>query len=214
MARDLKKEVKYVIEWLASEFKYLKRLHNVLEKIQSENVSRQEKDLKTAFKVARYVGKSERRADKPLKNILSVLNKIKDTDLHRELKQMDIAGQKLVREGSLYLGSLRKGLKNTQTTISIRENYPSRSLEQKTQTQVSKLEVEVEDMEKWVSALQVGLKQVSKWQEKHTNELPRRNFLKKLAYGLGIAALNPAKALAKLPLTDSEINEIKNFFIM
>ena len=73
MARDLKKEVKYVIEWLASEFKYLKRLHNVLEKIQSENVSRQEKDLKTAFKVARYVGKSERRADKPLKNILSVL---------------------------------------------------------------------------------------------------------------------------------------------
>jgi len=112
MSKNLTKEVHHALEWLAAEFKYLRLLHQGLERIENSDLDDVEKELKKDVRTLRFVGRSERRLDKDVSEVLDDLHQAKETELSpEELKslfdELEVPAHQLVGEGSLYVGNQR-----------------------------------------------------------------------------------------------------------
>ena len=171
------KEVQSAIEWVAAEYNELEKLHNTLTRIGQE-FKGTERDLRKARRVARWVGRAEGRSEKKISDILKVLANISDTKLQKVIEQVKIPENLLVKESSLYVGSLRKGIAKINTNVSLEKRYPNDQLRQSIQRELRTLDVKVQELEKWVAALEVGLKKIKDWIEKNAPKASRRQFLK------------------------------------
>ena len=166
MTKKITKEVANALEWAAVEFSYLRTFHQSLEKIESEDISEQEKELKKDRKVVRYATKAEARVERDVKDVLTELKegkkvKISSTDLSNVIKELEIPANKLVGEGSRYVGTLRKQLKSIRTDVAIAKKYPDNTSREKVREEIKKLEGKVIDLEKWIAALDVALKKAA-----------------------------------------------------
>ena len=166
MTKKITKEVANALEWAAAEFSYLRTFHQSLEKIESEDISEQEKELKKDRKVVRYATKAEARVERDVKDVLTELKegkkvKISSTDLSNVIKELEIPANKLVGEGSRYVGTLRKQLKSIRTDVAIAKKYPDNTSREKVREEIKKLEGKVIDLEKWIAALDVALKKAA-----------------------------------------------------
>ena len=156
-------DVAHAIQWLAAEFKYLQILHRALERIEQENLNEQEKELKKDLRVARYIGRAERRVERNIRDVLDDLEEAKSTGISSAkfndlMKEIEVPSNQLVNEGSRYVGRLGKQLKSIRTDVKIAEKYPDEAHRQQIRNEIKKFESEIEDLEKWIAALDASLK--------------------------------------------------------
>lgn len=157
------KDVAHAIEWLAAEFKYLKILHQALAGIENKNLDEQEKELRKDLRVIRYIGRAESRVEKDIEDVLDDLEKAKSSeipsdDFNNLIKEIKIPANKLVSEGSRYVGVLRNQLKSIITNTKVAEKYPDEAYRQQIVREIQRLETEIADLETWLAALDAGLK--------------------------------------------------------
>lgn len=157
------KDVAHAIEWLAAEFNYLRLLHKALERIEKEDLGAQDKELKKDLRVARYIGRAEWRVEHNIKNVLEDLEKAKSTEISPDefndlIKEIEIPANKLINEGSRYVGGLRSQLKSIRTDAKVAEKYPDEAHRQQIIREIQKLKSDIGDLERWIAALDAGLK--------------------------------------------------------
>ena len=139
MSKKLSDRVQEAIDWIASEYKFLQDLHyrlSILSKfyiaklalinrtsdeqrrrqLQKELV--QEANLHKSLVVARYIGKAERRANRPIHDILKALHEVHDSNIDKIARDVDIpnklfecafAGLPIIASNTT---ELRKAVKN------------------------------------------------------------------------------------------------------
>lgn len=168
--KKLTKEVEHAIKWLAAEFKFLKKLHEDLEKIEKEELKEQEKDLKKDLRVVRYIGRAERRAEKDIKDILEEIKKAeKEETTHEKLgkifKEIEVPAAQLLKEGSLYVGNLRGQIKTIRTDAALAKKYPKEETRAAIQKEINNLESKVIRLLDWIATLEVGLKKAESFLE-------------------------------------------------
>jgi hypothetical protein len=162
---ELTKDVEHALEWLATEFKYLKHLHSDLQRIEGEDVKKQEKELKKDRKIVRYIGRAERRLEKDVKDIVEEIKEAKKTEISEDrvmelLDQIEIPANQLVKEGSLYVGALKEQLNSIRTNVRLEEKYPTARMQKKLRNEIEKLDSEVRKVMTWLVALDAALKKV------------------------------------------------------
>lgn len=219
----LSEEVQEAIDLVAAEFKYIQDLHlkialvtkfytaqlAIINRTGDEKKCRQLRrelvrkvNMKKALMLARYIGKAERRANRPIHEVLKAFEKVDDSNVQRLAKQVDIPNKILVKETSIYFGTLRKHLKKLNRLIDLEAIYPKKSIEAKIQQKLSELDTEVGELETSVQSLEAGLRKINESQLPAfmNREMTRRKFMPVAAAGTaGIAALlsNPFAAIAE-----------------
>ncbi|MCK4589604.1 MAG: hypothetical protein KAT77_04115 [Nanoarchaeota archaeon] len=166
MAKKLTNEIKHALNWLAAEFKFLKKLDEDLGNIGKEKLEQQEKDLKKDRRVVRYIGRAERRVEGDIKEITQELETAKKETLTQEkfddlLKEIEVPAHQLLKEGSLYVGNLRKQLNTILIDVQLGIKYPKKELRAIVQKKIDDLESEAQDIEKWIAALDAALKKAA-----------------------------------------------------
>ena len=157
------KEITHALEWLAAEFKFLKQLDQDLEKIDQEPLKDKQKELKKDKRVIRYIGKSERRLESDVQDIIKQLEKdkeinIKNSKLKTIITELTIPANELISKGSLYVGDLKKRLKKMRTDTAIAEKYPSKEHQDLLHTELENLDSEVKILIRWITGLDLALK--------------------------------------------------------
>lgn len=163
--KELTKDVEHAVKWLAAEFKYLKRLHNDLQRIENEDVKKQEKELKKDRKVIRYIGRAERRLEKDVKDVVEDIKESKKTEISEDrvqklLDEIEIPAAQLVKEGSLYVGALKEQLNSIRTNVRVENKYPTARMQKKVKNEIDKLDSEVRKVMTWLVALDAALNKV------------------------------------------------------
>ncbi|MBI2112115.1 hypothetical protein HYT52_01090 [Candidatus Woesearchaeota archaeon] len=204
MSKKLSDRVQEAIDWIASEYKFLQDLHyrlSILSKfyiaklalihrtsdeqrrkqLQKELV--QEANLHKSLVVARYIGKAERRANRPIHDILKALHEVHDSNIERIAREVDIPNKLLLKDTSIYFGTLHKHLKRLNRSVNLEAKYPDRSTEAKIQQELKELETEVGALETSAATLEAGLKKIK--ERMPIVDLSRRRALGKFALGAG-----------------------------
>lgn len=204
MSKKLSDRVQEAIDWIASEYKFLQDLHyrlSILSKfyiaklalihrtsdeqrrkqLQKELV--QEANLHKSLVVARYIGKAERRANRPIHDILKALHEVHDSNIERIAREVDIPNKLLLKDTSIYFGTLHKHLKRLNRSVNLEAKYPDRSTEAKIQQELKELETEVGALETSAASLEAGLKKIK--ERMPIVDLSRRRALGKFALGAG-----------------------------
>jgi|SRR3989344_410513 len=167
MIKNLTKDTEYAIAWLSAEFKFLKKLYDDLERIENETIGEQEKDLKKDIMVVRFIGKSEKRAER---DVLTILEKIKEErkkttspeKLNKLLLEIEFPANQLVKEGSLYVGRLKEQLNSIRTNVALEEKYPTEETRAIVQQEIDKLKNKVRHVMVLIAALDAALRKVEK----------------------------------------------------
>jgi len=216
MSKKLSDRVQEAIDWIASEYKFLQDLHyrlSILSKfyiaklalinrtsdeqrrrqLQKELV--QEANLHKSLVVARYIGKAERRANRPIHDILKALHEVHDSNIDKIARDVDIPNKLLLKNTSIYFGTLHKHLKRLNTSVKLEAKYPDKSTEAKIQQELKELETEVGGLETSAASLEAGLRKIK--QRMPTVDLSRRGLLGKVALGAG-GAVVAATGLSRL----------------
>lgn len=165
MPKKLTKEIEHAISWLAAEFKFLKRLNADLERIEQEPIKEQEKDLKKDIRVVRFIGRSERRVEKDILDIIKEIKKGRREETSPEnvqelFQEVEIPANQLVKEGSLYVGKLKEQLDSIRTSVRLEEKYPDEKNRAIIQQEIEKLENKVRHLMTWIAALDAALKKM------------------------------------------------------
>ena len=126
---DVKRELKHLksdtakaIGWVAAEYSYAKDLVQKLEQISKEKPKEAYQDSRKAFRILRWIGRSERKAERSEEKILKKLrvlgpilpNTLRQTE-EKLSKELEVVEGKLVRAASTFTGDLRKELLQIQT---------------------------------------------------------------------------------------------------
>ncbi len=166
MATKATKEIAHALEWLAAEFKFLKQLDQDLQKIDQEPLEEKEKDLQKDKRVIRYIGKSERRLESDIKDIIKQLEKDKEVNiktgkLKTIITELTVPANELISKGSLYVGDLKKRLKKMRTDAAIAKKYPSKPHQDLIHTELENLDSEVRTLIRWITGLDAALKKAA-----------------------------------------------------
>src|SRR3989338_6219335 len=101
--QDLTKDIEHALKWLAAEFKFLKLLHEDLERIENEDLDTQKEELRKDKRVILFIRKSERRGGRDINRILGQLHKGSNEgssvqDINSLLAEIEIPANKLLKQ--------------------------------------------------------------------------------------------------------------------
>ena len=114
--KELTKDVEHAIKWLAAEFKFLKRLHSDLERVEElgekNKIDEERSQLSKDIRVVRYVGRAERRVEGDVQNVIKELKEARQKTVSHDqidklLQEIEVPAAELLREGSIYVGNLK-----------------------------------------------------------------------------------------------------------
>ncbi|MBD3355217.1 hypothetical protein GF361_04500 [Candidatus Woesearchaeota archaeon] len=157
---DLEGDTIDAIKWVAAEYKYLTKLKEDLEKIGKDaSIDDEKKDYKKAWRALRYIGRSQRKAEREVKEVEEELKSVvKDyPQLIDVEKEIEIEEKELLKAFSLYSGSFKEELSELLLAIKKQEKLPQGAVKKK----VDEIEQHVDVLIKWVGALQASLKKES-----------------------------------------------------
>src|SRR3989338_3744298 len=166
---EFEEDIEKAIKCAAEEHNFFKDLRSDLRqlKIAVENafIDSSVKGIKKAFRAAYYLSRAESREQKYLKNVESLLQKLKERmskqapirelehvvrEIDLTVQRLDIEAAHLIRDASRYEGQIRKLLEQLETAVKEHE------LEKAHQIVMQVNEV-VDDAEKWLAALSTDL---------------------------------------------------------
>jgi hypothetical protein len=189
--KKLNKDLVLAIDWAAAEYKYVEELYEQLEEIEKEKDADQKK-LRKAVHLVHYISRAERRADRfeerfrekfeetyqeEIEKVHQQMEEHLEEDLHlkqiinsiREIaKELEVEHAHLVKYASFYDGLLEEELDKATIEAKleekIRKDNPEKA--EKIHTAflqlIKQIEEQVEDVEKWIRALEASLKKAQK----------------------------------------------------
>lgn len=184
------KDLVKAIDWAAAEWWHVRILKGHLSVIEGKNdINKEVKEIKNAIKVLKYVGKAERRAAKFEEEVEMDLKKLyKELSTHlgfdfsfkhelmKMIREIGIEHDALVKYTSIYEGLLKEELTKAEAEAQLLADLKGEHSSKKAEKihtslldMIHKIQKEVEDVEKWVAALEVSLKNT----EKIIAKLPR-----------------------------------------
>ncbi len=186
MAKKINKEVESAIRWFAAEYHFLEELAKELQKIEEyADISRADKNLRKALQFNKYIGRAEKVAERKInlvKEDLSALSSTNKQEIAEIVMAIEIPEKELIKGSSRYLGSLADGIKHLRILIKQKEKHPEiKALDNQFKREERSLIDEVKNLERWLSALELSLKNLS-----------RRRFIKNvgaLAAGAAVAGV-------------------------
>lgn len=184
MTKNINKEVESALRWFATEYYFLNNLSKKLQDIgKDETLKNAEKKLQKALQLSRYIGRAENVADRKLTRVkedLSTLSSINKPEIAEIIMIIEVPEKELIKGSSQYLGSLKEGIQHLRVLLKEKEKHPEiKELDEQFKREERSLVEEIKNLEHWLIALELGLKQIS-----------RRQFLKKT----GTAAIGAAAA--------------------
>lgn len=186
MTQKIDKEVESAIKWFATEYYFLEKLSKKLQSIgEDKTLGNAEKKLQKALQLSKYIGSAENNAERKLTRVkkdLSALYLVGGPDIAETIMSIEVPEKELIRGSSRYLGSLREGIQHLRVLVKKKEEYPEiKDLNEQFEREERSLVEEIKNLEHWLMALELGLKQIS-----------RRQFLKKtgtVAIGAAVAGI-------------------------
>jgi hypothetical protein len=180
--KKLSKSIDKAIRFLASEFYYFKELgvdlnelkyhvslaKKALEKKQNKKAKHLKnleiRQVKSAFKDYKYIGRSQARFNKKMKFVIEAIEffhvKSKSIKQAKILKEFHVEVSHLFRDASQFEGKIRDHLKHLKDEIKEQETH-------KLQASLAQLEEEIQDAKKWLEALQKSLRDAKKITKEH-----------------------------------------------
>lgn len=169
MSKKLTKDVEHAIKWLAAEYHFLKKLHEDLEELEEHEKDKKViKYFKAPRKDVRRIGKSERIVERDVEKVIKQLREGRGKSSSPEkvdklLKEINIPAGELLKNGSIYVGSLRKQLKEIRSKAALERKYKDNpELGAEVHKEIEELDVKVNKLIGWIAALEIGLKKVEK----------------------------------------------------
>ena len=167
--KTLRKETREALEWLASEFSFLKELDDYISKLYlKDNLAEEKKAYRKANKALRYVKRSEGKAER---HISHLKKKIKEFPFLQAIgSKLDISEAQLVKAFSFYAGDFQDEMQKVVDTL----DEKKKDLRQlKLATLFSKDKEEIDKLEKKVAGAGSDLKKVAKEMEEKIDVLIR-----------------------------------------
>lgn len=172
------KEVKRAEKWVAAEFAYMKKVKADLEAFKKEiGTPEARKDARKAKRDFSWVGRGEYRAGRFEKNVIKSLDELKEMvpeEFKAKLEGIEndikIASENVAKESSRFAGELRNKLNKLEAgekALEAIEDLQSKGKAKPAAVEIQKEKVQgradeiikhVNDMLKWMTALEVDLK--------------------------------------------------------
>jgi len=90
-------------------------------------------------------------------------------------EQIEVPAAELLRDGSMYVGSLQDWLKSIRTGVAVQNRYPSENKRELILRGIGNFKREVSDLEKWVASLDAALGLLKKYYDQFGSYLPGIN---------------------------------------
>lgn len=170
MARNPVEEVGHLaaeaLHWVATEYKYLKDVREHVDKLEAEDVHRQISDVKAARRAFRYVGRSERSANRISIKLMRRIDEVLEISPPRERAELiGIRSRMLVpindlkAHFSLYTGDVRKQIDNLALSVELEKvkSYDKGQM-MTLKAEINAMKQTLWNVAKWLIALDAELK--------------------------------------------------------
>jgi hypothetical protein len=172
----LSKDIHHALNWLATEYYFLQKLHKHLEEAEEHKKDQEAlKFFKKGYRDTRNIGRAERIVEEDVVKEIETLRqarkeKIDVRDVNKLLEEVEIPANELLKNGSMYLGSLRKQLKSIRSKAAINRKHPDSAVAQEVHQEVEELNIKINKLVGWIAALEVGFKKAEPILEMHTKD--------------------------------------------
>ena len=162
--KEMDKDARKAIEWVAAEYKYLKDVKIDLEYLEwpSKKKSDEEKAYRKLSRASRYASLCERRSEKKIEILIEDLKKAVHTYpwLRKLESDIEIPAAKLVAAFSFYTGDFRKKIKALRKKFLEQKNASGKSAEiRDAELKAAAKEIEgyIDTLIEWVRGLEISL---------------------------------------------------------
>jgi len=195
--------IKEVIESLDKEFYTLRVLYQDLQKIESEPVEKQEKDLKKDARIVKAVKSEFQHVGKALE---ALEGDQEEHDLHSALDKAEIPPLKILHEGGSYLKLLEAHLRKSRTTVALRKRYWGQERASAVVAEIQEFEEEIKKLEAWVLHVKKALQSIQAYYQSQDNPFPLPLSIRKKIKGVSWVPACPVPLKDLSYLTPTYIN--------
>jgi hypothetical protein len=184
--KRMSKDTQRVLQWVASEFNYMKEvdddLHRLISDLGKGEIKKSERDIHHAIREFRYAGRSERRVntneEKMQKDIQELMSILPD-NFKKEIKELDkhieVSVAFLISNASMFEGHIKEHMNKLKTQVQLLDEEKKRKVvdldrvkshKAVIDAEINKLVQRVELTLKWIAALAAEIERVKEWEEK------------------------------------------------